>query len=64
MPIEILKNFKYFNRDPHKIVSYGLQVENKDSLKSYIEGQIFEISVPRFELGTLKITTGGHPSKY
>ena len=34
------KNFKYFNRDPHRIVSYGLQVENKDSLKSYIEGQI------------------------
>ena len=38
------KNFKYFNRDPHRIVSYGLQVENKDSLKSFIEGQIFENS--------------------
>ena len=38
----ILKNFKYFSRDPHRIVSYGLQVENKDSLKSYIDGQIFE----------------------
>ena len=58
------KNFKYFNRDPHRIVSYGLNVENKHSFKSQIEGQFFENSMPGFEPGTLKITTGGHPSKY
>ena len=34
------KNFKYFNRDLHSIVPYGLKVENKHSLKSCIEGQI------------------------
>ena len=28
------KKFKYFNRDPHRIVSYGLNVENKHSFKS------------------------------
>ena len=54
---EILKNFKYFHWDPHRIVSYGLKVENNDSLKSLIKGQIFENSMPGFELGTLKITT-------
>ena len=34
------KNFKYFNRDLHSIVPYGLKVENKHSLKSWIEGKI------------------------
>ena len=28
------KNFKYFSWDPRRIVSYGLNVENKHSLKS------------------------------
>ena len=41
-PLRFKKNFKNFRRDPHRIVSYGLQAENKDNLKSYIEGQIFE----------------------
>ena len=50
----ILKNFKYFNRDPHSIVSYGPKVEYKHSLKSYIEGQFFENSQPGFEPATLK----------
>ena len=57
------KNFKYFYRDPHRIVSYGLKVEYKHSLKSYIEGQFFEISQPGFEPATLKsllkITSAG-----
>ena len=48
------KNFKYFNRDPHSILSYGLKVENKHSLKSYIEGQFFGNSEPGFEPMTLK----------
>ena len=30
----ILKKFKYFNRDPHSIVSCGLKVEHKHSLNS------------------------------
>ena len=41
VPIEIFKKIKYFNGDPHRIVSYGLQVENKDNLNSHIEGQSF-----------------------
>ena len=38
--VRFKKNFKYFHWDPHRIVSYGLKVENKHSLKSWIEGQI------------------------
>ena len=57
------KNFKYFNRDPHSIVSYGPNIEYKHSLKSYIEGQFFENSQPGFEPATLKslmkITSAG-----
>ena len=37
------KNFKYFNRDPHSIVSYGPKVEYKHILKAYIEGQFLKI---------------------
>ena len=33
----------------------GLKIEYKHSLKSYIEGQFFEISQPVFEPATLKL---------
>ena len=62
------KKFKYFNRDPHSIVSYGPKVEYKHSLKSYIEGQFFENSQPGFEPATLKslmncwFSPGGEPA--
>ena len=48
------QNFKNFYRDPHSAVSYGLKVEYKHSLKSYIERQFFENSTPGFEPVTLK----------
>ena len=38
----------------HGIVSYGLKVEYKHSLKCYIEKQFFENSTPGFEPATLK----------
>ena len=38
--VRFKKNFKYFNRDLHSIVPYGLKFKNKHSLKSWIEGQI------------------------
>ena len=59
------KNFKYFSRDPHRIVSDGLQVEKKDSLKSSLKGKFLKIPGRGIEPGTLKITHFGafYPQK-
>ena len=48
--------FKNFNRDPRSIVSYGLKVENKHSLKSEIKGQILEKSCAGIGIHDTKIT--------